>query len=337
MDHPLALKDLTERAVYAAHFMDLTLWERYVEQVCQFHRFDCRQVKPGVAGTFPTFIVQQAPDRSQETTRSVVVKFFGPLFDGRTSFLVERDMGRWIEKQSLCLSSPVILAEGRLDDEWQYLIFEHVNGESIGQAREKISNSDWRRVTSQMGKYIQQLHTLTSSLTMGLPITIIPNKATHLRFLQQQHEHCLTNHQEWKDIPVHLLDQLENYVLPVEDLIDDSEPAHLIHADLTSDHLLGSLVGGRWQSRSIIDWGDAMTGNLLYELVALHLDLFHADKQLLRICLDAYGLADFYRKDFARKALSMVFLHQFPMPTWVYEPYQRAKSLQELAEGLFAI
>jgi hypothetical protein len=32
-----------------------------------------------------------------------------------------------------------------------------------------------------------------------------------------------------------------------------------------------------------------------------------------------------------------VFLHQFPMPAWVYEPYQDIQSLQELAECLFAV
>jgi hypothetical protein len=317
--------------------MDPTLWERYVHQVCECHGFGCEQVGPGVAGTYPTFIVQQALVRQQEIARPVVVKFFGPLFDGAASFLVERDMGRWIEEQSLSIPSPAILAEGRLDDDWQYLVFDHIEGVSIGQIRERITYEDCCLVASQIGTYIHQLHALTASLTIELPNTILPSKATYTSFLQRQSDNCITNHREWKDIPLHLHDQLADFVLPVNNLIDDSTPAHLIHADLTSDHLLGSLVNGRWQSRAIIDWGDARTGNMLYELVALHLDLFHADKQLLRICLEAYNAADFFRNDFPRKALSMVFLHQFPMPAWVYEPYQGAKSLQELAEGLFAI
>ena len=104
-----------------------------MHQVCECHRFGCEQVGPGVAGTYPTFIVQQAPKRLQETARPVVVKFFGPLFDGAASFLVERDMGRWIEEQSLAIPSPAILAEGRLDDDWQYLVFEHIEWVSIGR------------------------------------------------------------------------------------------------------------------------------------------------------------------------------------------------------------
>jgi len=337
MDHSLTLDSLTDRAVYAAHFMDLTLWDIYVRQVCEYHGFNCGKVIPGVPGTFPTFIVELIPDERQQSFQFVVVKFFGPLFDGASSFRIERDMGHWIEKQSLTIPSPVILAEGRLNEDWQYLIFEHINGVSIGQVRDKLTKDDWSLVARQMGGYIHQLHALSAGHALELPRSMLPCTDTYVSFLQRQRLILLSNHKEWNDLPAHLLDQLEGFVLPAESLIDFSAPPTLIHADLTADHLLGSLVNGRWQSLAIIDWGDAMTGNLLYELVALHLDLFHSDKMLLRECLDAYGLPSFYWHDFPRKALSMVLLHQFPMPAWVYEPYQEVHSIQELAEGLFAV
>ncbi len=139
----------------------------------------------------------------------------------------------------------------------------------------------------------------------------------------------------------------------VDDLLDFSSPPHLIHADLTGDHLLGQLAADQhaqsavadlllptrpeWDTLAIIDWGDARIGNILYELVALHLDLFQADKRLLKTCLEIYGLPDFYRQDFARKAFCMVLLHQFPMPSRVYAPYFHVQSMDELAQGLFGI
>ncbi len=88
---------------------------------------------------------------------------------------------------------------------------------------------------------------------------------------------------------------------------------------------------------AIIDWGDTRVGNILYELVALHLDLFRGDKHLLKLCLQAYELPIFYQLDFTRKALSMVLLHEFPMPAHVYAPYQDAHSLDELAEAVFGM
>jgi hypothetical protein len=177
-----------------------------------------------------------------------------------------------------------------------------------------------------------------------------PSWSGYVDFLEHQRASCLVNHRQWGDIPAQLLSQVQDYLLPVSELLDFSSSPHLIHADLTGDHLFGQLVsdapvitsdldpkqsGSGWESLAIIDWGDARIGNILYELVALHLGLFQADKRLLNICLEAYRLPDFYRQDFPRKALCMVLLHQFDMPVQVYTHYLHVQTLQELAEELF--
>jgi len=71
--------------------------------------------------------------------------------------------------------------------------------------------------------------------------------------------------------------------------------------------------------------------------LSAHVDLFGSEKTLLRLCLDTYDLPEFYRKDFPQKALSMVLLHQFPMPEQIYAPYREARSLWELADRMFAV
>ena len=53
-----------------------------------------------------------------------------------------------------------------------------------------------------------------------------------------------------------------------------------------------------------------MTGDLLYELAALHLDLFAGDPRLLAAFLDAYGLPAAQRADLPRKALATALLHR---------------------------
>jgi hypothetical protein len=45
----------------------------------------------------------------------------------------------------------------------------------------------------------------------------------------------------------------------------------------------------------------------------------------------------FVLQDFARKAFSTVLLHKVPMSGELYAPYQNARCLEDLAEGLFAI
>jgi hypothetical protein len=336
MADPLTLESLEDLPIYSAHFMDPVLWEPYVRLVCQRHNLPCGQVQPGFPGTYPTFIVN-----------SVVVKFFGLPFDGATSFRIERALGLALPDLSLPIPSPHILAAQQLSQltpGWSYLVLEYVPGVSIGQVREQISADDWLMVAQGMGEYMKRLHTLTASpagVVDGIADPVSdPTKPSwdgYTRFLGKQRAECRHHHQAWNDLPAHLIDQLEDFVLPVEQLVDFSTPPHLIHADLTGDHLLGSLVGDRWQSLAIIDWGDAMTGNILYELVALHLDLFRSDTHLLQACLSTYALPDFYRPDFPRKALSMTLLHQFPMPASVYAPHRDARTLQELAERLFLV
>jgi hypothetical protein len=282
------------------------------------------------------------------------MKFFGTLFEGADSFAVERAMGQYLTQQSLPIRSPVILAEGRLTPEWQYLIFEGVSGVSIGQVRQQLSEVSWVRVAGQMGNFMKGLHTatITKLFVISMPTSVMGWEG-FVDLLVVQRANCHANHQRWNDLPPGLLEQVQDYLLPVDDLLDLASQPHLIHADLTSDHLLGRLVPVKktppiraqspqvdeadWDSLAIIDWGDTRVGNILYELVALHMDLFQADKHLLRICLEHYGMPDFYQQDFPRKALCMVLLHQFPMSAQVYAPHRDVQTLQELAEGLFDV
>jgi hypothetical protein len=336
MDKSITLDAFTDRAFYSSHFMDPFFWEPYVRQVCLEQRVGCKRISPGVPGSFPTFIVDIGDLGSPSSSR-VVAKFFGPLFDGAGSFRIERDVGRWLEVQSLPIPSPAILAEGQLNPDWSYLLFEYVDGVSIGQLRSRLLQHDLLAIARQVGEYLHCLYALPlDSLSTSSPL-LNPTWDGYARFLNQQRLSCLAHHQVWEDLPEHLLPLIESFLLPVEQLVDFSAPSHLIHADLTADHLLGSLVNNCWQTRALIDWGDAMIGNLLYELVALHLDLFLADKHYLRTCLEAFQLPPFFQDDFPRKAFNLVLLHQFPMPASVYQPHLDVQSMPELAERLFGI
>jgi hygromycin-B 7''-O-kinase len=341
MDNTLSLESFNDRTTYSAHFMDPVFWQPYVHQVCQWNSLTCLEVTPGLPGTYPTFIVRldskAFPKPFGSHAGSLVVKFFGPPFGGPASFRIELALGRLLAGLSLPIPSPAILASGQLTSDWSYLIFEHVRGLSIGQVRDQLSSDDWQSVAIRMGEYMRCLHTLTPAHLPDLPPAIQPSWDGYASFLSRQRLNCLAHHRAWDDLPAHLLGQLEDFVLPVERLIDFSAPPHLVHGDLTADHLLGRLESGGWQTLSIIDWGDAMTGNLLYELVAVHLDLFRSDKRLLRLCLEAYGQPGFFRHDFPRQALSLTLLHQFPMPRSFYTPHQDAKTLSELAERLFIV
>ena len=108
----------------------------------------------------------------------------------------------------------------------------------------------------------------------------------------------------------------------------------MIHADLTADHLLGRLENGQWTPLGLIDFGDAMIGNLYYELLALYLDMFRCEKPLLRAFLETYGLDESARRQFPQKAMTTLLLHRFNVPYGIAAHYPaalKAPTLDDLA------
>ena len=317
---------------YRRYFADPAAWRPYVQQVCQRHALKpggtCR-VRIGVPGTCPTFIVD---DRW-------VVKFFGRLFDGGQSFQVELELGKWAE--ALTLPFPDIVAEGQLFKAgdswpWPYLVFEYVPGESIGEVFQQVELEDKLALARWMADLTRRMH------QAALPVSEIfePTWDSFTSLLHSQRRGCRQSFEEWGCLPEHLLAKLDDFLLPVDELVDSRSTPHLIHADLTADHVLGRLEGGRWHSLALIDFGDAMVGNLYYELVALHLDLFHADKRLLAAYLDAYGLDEPARRKLPMLAMNMALLHRFDVLGPVFERdagLRLVSTLDELADELWNV
>lgn len=321
-----SLETLEDMDGYLRLFFDTTFWSPYVRQVCQREGLSpCETIRGGIAGTCPAFIVE---DRW-------LVKFFGRLFDGGPSFTAEQEANRLAAQDPGILPAPVIssgvLRPGE-DWPWPYLIFRFIPGKSIGEQAEQVSGDDWLGIARTMGKITRRLH--------NLPIdgsTVFPNSyEPYLAFLAEQKARCVQNHREWGTLPAHLVDQIPGFLPPLDSLIDHTRPPHLIHADLTRDHLLGRVEDGRWQSLALIDFGDAMTGDLLYELVALHLDLFHGDQRLLKAFFEDYGLSEEKRKDLPRFAMATCLLHRFDPLSVLPRERLQVETLDQLAKKLWS-
>jgi len=315
---------------YQRYFADPTAWQPYVEQVCRQHALTPgRVIRIGVPGTCPTFIVDDL----------WVVKFFGHLFDGGETFQVELELGKWAE--SLALPFPEIVAVGQLFQagpgwQWPYLVFQFVPGESIGEVYEQVNFEDKLALTRWMAELTLRMH------QAALPVSKIfqPAWDTFVDLLQRQRATCRQSFQKWGCLPEGLFSQLDDFLQPLDELVDTRSTPHLIHADLTADHVLGRLEGGRWNSLALIDLGDAMIGNFYYELVALHLDLFHGEKRLLAAYLDAYGLDEQAHRKLPIRAMNMALLHRFDVlgPVFQREPRLRQVStLEELADVLWDV
>ena len=168
-----------------------------------------------------------------------------------------------------------------------------------------------------------------------------PSWDTYIQLLEVQRRQCEKTHQYYNIIPAHLIEQIDSYLLPVDALVDCSAAPHLIHADITRKPILGRLDWGRWVTLGIIDFGDAMVGDIFYDLVALHLDLFRSDKRLLNAYLNAYGLDEYSSQTLSLKAMNLTLLHRFNVLDGVISLYPSQMSgvatLDQLAALLWDV
>ncbi len=313
---------------YRRLFTDADFFRPAVEEICRRHGLaPAAHIRVGVPGTCPVFIVEER----------WLVKLFGRLFDGGSSFAVEKSAARLLREHTR-IPVPALLAAGRLeppgvDWPWPYLVFEFIPSLSLGEARAGLSFADHLHLAGELGAWLRELHAIP--VPAGGPFE--QGWQGYLDLLDGQRAGCAERHAAWSCLPAHLAAQIDAYLLPAAQLRLLGETPHLIHADLTEDHLLGQMAGGRWSTLALIDFGDARTGSLFYELCALHLNLFGGEPRLLAAFLAAYGYNGPRGAEFSRRALCTALLHQFNVLEGAHlQPIlAAAASLEDLAEALW--
>ena len=168
------------------------------------------------------------------------------------------------------------------------LVYNFLPGVSIGEVYEQVLPKEKLRLARDMGRVVRELHDLPLPAEGPLRRDWAPFR----EFMGEQHAARAARLAEWKALPPHLLSQVERFLPPLAELIDESVPPRFLHGDLTRDHLLGQVREGRWITSGWIDFGDARAGDPMYEWVALHLDLFGGDRALFKNlfrCLRAAG------------------------------------------------
>ena len=323
------LAHFDDLSFYRQHFMDVALWMPYVHMICRKKHLACEQVRHGLPGTFPTFIVDD----------HWVVKFFGRLFSGLESFRAELHAAR-IVAGCAAIPTPTLVDEGVAFDQdaewqWPYLVFEFLSGLSLGEVFDQVNRKDLIKIAEEMGSITRALHHLPLTPGPAFPMTW----ESTLIEMEQLRTVSPVNHRLWQLLPGHLVEQIEAFLVPVTDLVDVRRTPYLINADLTGDHLLGLVENGHWRTLGLIDWGDAWLGGFYYELVALYLYMLHADPQLLQAYLHAYMPESDLLVDFPRRALSATLLHPFNVlngDLFNQRPeLLAARSLEELADKLY--
>jgi aminoglycoside phosphotransferase len=287
---------------YGDHLGDVEYWGPYVLEVLARHQESARMLEAPFVGSFPTFLAGD-----------LVVKLFGPAFDGPASFRAEHAMHRLLALHA-DIPAPELVAFGHLfDDEpsWPYLITERWTGVAIREA--EVAAGDAIEIAAGLGTAVARLHRLA------------PPAAVAERELLPHLRSTAAERLARAGFPVRLVDQVPEY-------LGDALPADtLVHADITADHLFvqeGRLLG-------VIDWGDAIVADPYYELVAVYFDALGGRRFLLESFLRAYGWVR--DDDFCRRALQGLLEFQFDALGRVREmvDLDAVATLDELAERLY--
>ena len=301
---------------------DPVYWMPYVDEVCKRHKLadgDVR-IETGITGTYPVFKVNNR----------WIVKFFGRLFDGDRIYTTELEAHRIV---STCheIPIPAVISHGRLFNNqagwhWPYLIFELVSGYNLSSLRSNITTENLACIIEDLGRMVRHLHSLP-----------VPNgfylKQTWDRYanmLEKNRADIELRHRKWGDIPEHLLCQITTFISNTKYLIPSNTQPFLLHGDLTADHILLDWAGNEWKINAIIDFGDALVGDPLYELIAVQIDLFQCDKDLLKIYLQAYGSDYEIGLSESRKLLCLCLLHPFNVFLGFFQRHPEAAQLDSL-------
>ncbi len=294
--------EFEEPDYYRDHFSDVAVWEPYVTKALK-RTLDVRVETVSAArpaGSFPVFVANDL----------FVIKFFGRLLDGGRSFEAETAFARAFSAGDF--PAPVPLASGELFPlgscwPWPFLIYPYLNGQSFCAVRSKLSPEQAAAAIRWAGQQAGLLHNLSPADEPLFP----PNWDSYLAFLEKQAAGCPSRQLQRGSLPRHLIKQIPDFLLPVQQLFAPGEKPHWIHADLTCEHLVGRSGDQGWTPEMLIDFGDGMTGSVYYELAAVGLGLCAANPAWIAAFLD--GLGTGLRSDplFARKATCTALCHGF--------------------------
>lgn len=310
---------------YGSWFTDAATWRPHVEEVLARHALPAASVAaPPEAGTHPVF---QAGD--------CVVKFFAPHWPGDAR--AERSAYALLPQGS-GLPVPRLLAAGDLYPghprwPWPYVVTSRLPGRSVAELWGALARSDRAALARALAPLVRSLHALRPPRAAAAPR---PGWPRRLRALVSD---AARRRRDEGDLPAALLGQLRGYAAGVLRGAM-AHPTALVHADLTAQHVLLEPDGaGGWRVCGLVDFGDALTGDPAYDLVALHVDLFRCDAALLHAFLDAYGPLSAWGPDLRRRAMTYALVFPFRLfdTVWRDLPAARAAgSLDQLAAALWA-
>jgi len=213
-------------------------------------------------------------------------------------------------------------------DGWPYLVMTRVHGESLVDVWPRATEEERVDVLGQIGALIADVQHVPAGGVAGLGVPWAD-------FIARQIEDCEARHRRL-GLPDVLLRDMRPYVdravargaLPADDGV-------LLTGEYTPENLLVEKRDGRWRIAGLIDFGDAMCGPGIYDLLGPSCFLGGGQDERVRALFRGAGVPDTdLGPALAERLMLLLILHrhsdldvQVAVDGW----RERARSFDELA------
>lgn len=287
---------ITGWAAWEEVFLNVEQWRPVVERVC--HKIGVAgayQVEAGYPGTCAVFVVN----------RQVVIKFYPPMLPH--DFHKEREAYHLLDGRLHRL--PRLCAGGIYHDQidWPYLAIAYCPGEPIRNLYARLDDENLQCIGAMLGTMIRTIHDTPLQNVSAFDTRV----STWQAFLQRRQQECLAALPQETELSLNLIDAISLFLEETVLSLTQDTQLHLLHADLTEDHLLLRYDGDQWHISALLDWADAEVGTLDYEWVALWFGLCQRNPTLLRAILKEYDSGLSIDAEFCRRMMAYTLLHRF--------------------------
>jgi len=186
---------------------------------------------------------------------------------------------------------------------------------------ENISGNELAKVAEVLGKFISLLHNCTIHNTKYIK----SDWSFFKEFLTLRRNELL----EDSDYDLKIRDYIPSNI---EELYNDIVLPSILHGDINREHVYCYLQQSQSDAEihpcGVIDFGDSISGDPIYELISIHIDIFRCDKKLLEILINSYGPEILRRENFSYRAMCYTLLHEQDALRNIYHHFPEWEDLE---------
>jgi len=217
---------------------------------------------------------------------------------------------------------------------WPYTIQNFVQGQPLAK-QWKITHEEKMELAAYLGKALKVIHTLPIHTHAMYDPAKGDAWKKFTEFLKGQCKVVLDLHKSSGRLNETIMNQIMSYLPknPISLYTDYRQHPCFLHSDMIAENVLGLKKDNVWKPVALIDFGDSMVGDPIYELIPLHIEIFQCEKQYTLEVIKHYGMEAFTgRKDFSFKAMCYTLLHAQDVFRTAFEIKPEWKNYTDLNE-----